>query len=48
MSIDKIEVTEPKFEFSFQWLVDFIKRILADVFGFIAENEGWTDAEAAE
>lgn len=32
---------EPKFEFTYQWLVDLIKRILEDVFGFIAEEEGW-------
>lgn len=35
---------EPKFEFKLQWLVDLLERILKDVFGFIAEEEGW-DAE---
>ncbi len=43
----KFEIAEPKWEFSFQWLVDLIKRILEDVFGFIAEEEGWEE-EAAE
>lgn len=32
---------EPKFEFSLQWLVDLLERILKDVFGFIAKEEGW-------
>lgn len=32
---------EPKFEFTWTWLVELIERILKDVFGFIAEEEGW-------
>lgn len=32
---------------TFQQIVDFINKILAEVFGFIAEEEGWTE-EAAE
>lgn len=39
-----MNVVEPKFEFTWQWLVDLIKRILSDVFGFIEETE-WKDAE---
>lgn len=38
-----MNVVEPKFEFTWQWLVDFIKRILEDVFGFIAKEEGWEE-----
>ena len=41
MEIKDVEVVEPEFKFTFQWLVDFIKRILADVFGWIGEEEGW-------
>ena len=39
-----MQVVEPKWEFSWAWLVELIERILKDVFGFIAEEEGW-DAE---
>lgn len=42
MEIKDFEVTEPEFKFSFQWLIDLIKRVLEDVFGFIAEEEEWT------
>lgn len=39
----KVTVGGESFDFTWQWLVDFIKRILADVFGFIAEEEGWEE-----
>lgn len=39
------EITNPKWTFSFQWLIDLITRILTDVFGFLAKEEGWTEAE---
>lgn len=42
-----MQVNKPEFEFTWQWLVDFIKRILEDVFGFIAKEEGWEE-EVAE
>lgn len=42
MEIKDFEVTEPKFEFNFQWLINLFKRILEDVFGFIVEEEKWT------
>ncbi len=29
---------------TFQQIVDFITGILAKIFGFIADSEGWTDA----
>ena len=41
-----VEVT-PKFEFTWDWFIALIERILKDVFGFIGENEGWKE-EAAE
>ena len=41
MEIKDFVVTDPDFKFSFQWLVDFIKRVLADVFGWIGEEEEW-------
>lgn len=47
MEIRDFNITDPEFKFTFQWLIDFIKRVLADVFGFIGKEEGW-DAEAAE
>lgn len=34
-----------KFELTVQKIVDFLNKILAEVFGFIAEEEGWTEAE---
>lgn len=34
-----------KFELTVQKIVDFLNEILAEVFGFIAEEEGWTEAE---
>lgn len=33
---------EPKFKFTWAWLVELLERILKDVFGFIAKEEGWT------
>ena len=39
-----VEIKEPAWEFSWKWLVALIERILKDVFGFIAEEEG-CDAE---
>ncbi len=47
MEIKDFVVTEPKndWTFSFQWLIDLFTRIFNDVFGFIAGNEGWVDAE---
>ena len=37
------EYISPKsdWEFSWKWLADLIARILNDVFGYVAENEGW-------
>lgn len=39
-----LEVT-PKFEFTWDWFVALIERILKDVFGFIADEEGWVEEE---
>ena len=39
-----IEVT-PKFEFTWEWFIDLLERIFKDVFGFIADTEGWVEAE---
>ncbi len=41
-----IEVT-PKFEFTWDWFIALIERILKEIFGFLYETEGWTE-EAAE
>ena len=38
----KIEVT-PKFEFTWDWFIALIERILKDIFGFIADEEGWVE-----
>ena len=38
-----MQVVEPKWEFSWEWLVALIERILKDVFGFIADEEGWKE-----
>ena len=35
-----LEVT-PKFEFSKEWLIALIERVLKEVFAFIAKEEGW-------
>lgn len=45
-----MEIIKPEnnWTFSWQWLVDLFSRILGDVFGFIAESEGWVEEEAAE
>jgi hypothetical protein len=40
-----VEVT-PKFEFTWEWFIALIERILNDVFGFIGENEGWKEEAA--
>lgn len=37
-----VEVT-PKFEFTWAWFVALLERIFKDVFGFIADSEGWTE-----
>lgn len=34
-----------KFELTVQKIVDFINEILAKVFGFVAEEEGWVEEE---
>lgn len=36
----EINVT-PKFEFTWEWFIALIERILNDVFGFIAKEEGY-------
>ncbi len=41
-----VTVESPKWEFSWNWLVELIERILKDVFGFIEETE-WADKEEA-
>ena len=38
-----IEVT-PAFEFTWDWFIALIERVLKEVFGFIEETE-WTEAE---
>ncbi len=43
IELDNATKVEP--ENYLQWFIDLIKRILADVFGFIAEEEGWTEGE---
>jgi len=42
----KIEVT-PKFEFTWDWFIALIERILGDIFAFIGVESGWEE-EAAE
>lgn len=42
-----VEVT-PKFEFTWDWFIQLIERILKDVFGFIYETEWAPKEEAAE
>lgn len=37
-----LEVT-PKFEFTWEWFIALIERVLSEVFGFIAKEEGWTE-----
>lgn len=38
----KFEITAPVApENLYQWFIDLLKRILEDVFGFIAKEEGW-------
>lgn len=37
----KLEITNPEWTFSFEWLIELIKRVLEDVFGFIAKEEEW-------
>lgn len=41
----KVEITNPEFKFTFQWLIDLLERILGDIFGFIADEEGWVEEE---
>ena len=36
----EINVT-PEYEFTWDWFIALIERILKDVFGFIAKEEGW-------
>lgn len=44
-----MEIIKPeKFEFTWAWFVALLERIFKDVFGFIAEEEGWEDDAAAE
>lgn len=33
------------FEITVQKIVDFLNKILAEVFGFIVKEEGWTEEE---
>ena len=40
-------IVTPEFKFTWAWFVALIERILGDIFGFIADEEGWTE-EAAE
>lgn len=35
-----------KIELTVQKVVDFLNKILAEIFGFIAEEEGWVVEEA--
>ncbi len=35
-------IMDEEFEFNLQWVIDFLTRILKDVFGFIEEEE-WAD-----
>ena len=37
-----LEVT-PKFEFTWDWFIALIERIFGEVFGFIADSEGWAE-----
>ena len=37
-----IEVT-PKFEFTWEWFIALLERVFREVFGFIAEEEGWVE-----
>ena len=34
-------VKPEKFEFTWAWFVELLERVLADIFGFIAKEEGW-------
>ena len=36
----EINVT-PKFEFTWEWFIALIERVLKEVFGFIAKEEGY-------
>ncbi len=36
-------IVSPEFKFTWEWFVALIERILKDVFGFIAEEEGWEE-----
>ncbi len=38
-----LEITAPKAEYSFQALVDFITRILTEIFAWLKVEEGWED-----
>ena len=40
----KADYVGEKFTVTVQWIVDLLKRVLGDVFDFIAAEEGW-DAE---
>ncbi len=40
-------IESPEFVFTWKWLVELLERIFKDVFGFIAEEEGWVEEEAA-
>ena len=41
----RFEIVEPTFEFSWQTIVDLLTKALKVIFGFIADEEGWNDAE---
>lgn len=43
----KVEITNPEFNFSIQWLIDLLERIFKDVFGFIAKEEKWDEKTEA-
>ena len=40
-----IITVNPEFKFTWEWFIALIERVLKEVFGFIADEEGWTEAE---
>ena len=34
-------IMDNEFKPSLQWVIDLLKRVLEDVFAFVAEKEGW-------
>lgn len=41
-------VLDGNFELTLKKVIAFLERVLGDIFGFIADEEGWTEDEAAE